>query len=93
MKREAEAGRIDDFNFIEINCLSVKTPADAYTVLWRLLTGYNVPSRQALVKLREYYRDQGNDEKAASERTVTVCLVDELDYLITRDYQVRHSVL
>ena len=39
LKVEAENGQLAPFQFIDINCLMLKQPTDAYSVLWRSLTG------------------------------------------------------
>ena len=36
---EARRNEIPEFQFVEINCLRLHTPSDAYTVLWRHLSG------------------------------------------------------
>ena len=36
---ESRRNEIPEFQFVEINCLRLHTPSDAYTVLWRHLSG------------------------------------------------------
>ena len=38
---ESRRNDIPDFQFVEINCLRLHAPSDAYTVLWRQLSGKN----------------------------------------------------
>lgn len=45
---------LEDFRFIEINCLMLKHPLDAYTALWRGLSGSHTSSKTALQNLNKY---------------------------------------
>lgn len=89
LRKEAESGQLKDFNFIEINCLKLKAPSDAYSSLWRQMTGYNVSSPVALKKLHEYFKEQHRSDP--NKRKVTVCLLDELDFLVTKDFAVLYN--
>lgn len=51
---EAHRGRITDFNFVEINCLMLKHPLDAYSALWRGLSGLHASPKAALRHLNKY---------------------------------------
>ena len=109
-----------EFTFIEINCLRLTSPADAYTVLWRAISGLHCSSKTALRKLGDFFTEQqhvvvnttasthsssssgsGVDQKAQQQqqqqqqqqRRVFVILVDELDYLMTKDSSVLYNFL
>ena len=88
--KEAQSGKLPRFQFIEINCLMLKQPIDAYSAMWRQLTGYNVSSKKALAKLKDYFFDQ-QSKPESKNRDITVCLVDELDFLITKDCGVLYN--
>jgi len=110
LRKEAEQQRIPEFNFIEINCLRLKSPTDAYTLLWRGLTGVHMPAKSALKRINQHFDGQARRVSASSsassssassattsaardqqqQERVTVCLVDELDYLLTRNFDVMY---
>lgn len=91
LEKEAERQLIPHFQFVEINCLKLQTPADAYTFLWREIKGAHASAKTAKLKLTEYF-EQGQYNKTA-DRKMIVCLVDELDYLVTRDEEVVYNFL
>eukprot|EP01038_Epipyxis_sp_PR26KG_P009320 gene9320-12556_t len=91
LKNRALAGEIGEFYFININCLKLQHPTDAYTVLWRGLMGMAVNSKRAKAQLDEYFNDHARTSQAMN-RKMTVCLVDEMDYLLTKDYNVLYNL-
>ena len=121
LKAEAEQvpSLLPAFDFLEINCLRLQSPAQAYTVLWRGLSGIHASSDKALKLLKSHFEDaatiniQNNSlihrntltetesesesegrqqqQQQQQQRRVLVCLVDELDYLMTRDDQVVYN--
>ena len=77
----------NDFNFIEINCLRLQSPGDIYTALWRGMTGYHLNAKAALKQIKQYI-DAGVNSKKPEElakREYHVVLVDEIDFLLTKD--------
>lgn len=62
--------------------------------LWRGISGHHISSRAALHKLKHYF-DSNIAVSSSSEREekVLVCLVDELDFLLTKDMRVLFSFL
>jgi Cdc6-like AAA superfamily ATPase len=88
---EAGARDIPEFNFIEINCLRLQTPAAAYSVLWRGLTGLHAPAKKAQKLLEDHFENAAINTQANEDRKVTVCLVDEMDYLMTRSEEVVYN--
>ena len=90
---EKEAGRkeIPQFLFVEINCLKLQSPADAYTLLWREISGTHASAKTAMLRLKEYFEQAQFNERTAAERKTVVCLVDELDFLVTRDEEVVYN--
>lgn len=89
LKKEASENKFPRFDFVEINCLRLATPADAYTALWRNINGEHVSNIKALTKLTEYF--EGTRSKAIEKRTNIICLVDEIDFLITRDDNIVYN--
>ena len=85
-------GTIPDFQFVEINCLRISQPVEAYTVLWRALSGEFSSAKVALKQLTEFFAKQDehhfSNSKTKTESRSIACLLDELDFLITADEQV-----
>ena len=89
---EARNGTIPDFLFVEINCLRISQPAEAYTLLWRSLSGEFCSSKVALKQLSDFFSSQEADFKHEKHiRRPIACLIDELDFLITADEQVVYN--
>lgn len=68
------------------------------TLLWRGLSGVHLPPKSAHKRLLAHFNSQEHRVSAASDSkggmqapTVTICLVDELDYLLTRDFSVMYD--
>ena len=94
---EAKQKRIPEFHFIEINCLRLHTPTDAYTVLWRALSGQFGSAKSAKQRVIDYFQNQSNSASSSSsssssrlgeKKKTVVCLMDEMDFLITNDEEV-----
>lgn len=90
LKKDVKNGLLDDFDFIEINCLRLHTAADAYTSLWRGISGFHLQHKTALSKLASYFADGCRSN--VSSRVCTVCLVDEIDFLLTKDENVIYNL-
>ena len=88
---EARNKLIPDFLFIEINCLRISQPAEAYTLLWRALSGEFCSSKVALKQLIDFFAHQEEDLSRVAVRRPIACLIDELDFLITADEQVVYN--
>ncbi len=92
LRAKTRSGDLPFFNFIDINCLKLKSPMDAYTVLWRNISGYHCSNKVALRKLGDFFQERqeqvvsssqqhdgrGKKKDSADTRDVIVCLVDEL---------------
>lgn len=91
LKKEVNAKLIPDFEFVEINCLQLQTPADAYSVLWRSIQGEHVSNKKALRKLGEYFNASSHDTRISDSKVATVCLLDEVDFLLTRDANIIYN--
>jgi origin recognition complex subunit 1 len=68
------------------------------TLLWRGLTGVHAAPKTALKNLTAHFNsdqqliraDADSGSHKRSRRLVTVCLVDEMDYLISRNFDVMY---
>jgi origin recognition complex subunit 1 len=61
--------------------------------LWRHLTGEFVGAKLAERNLINYFESDPNSRtrKSAAPRKLTVCLVDEIDFLTTRDENIVYN--
>jgi origin recognition complex subunit 1 len=92
LRREQAKGEIPTFNFISLNGMEMRHPFEAYGKFWEALTGckhvgsHEVASAK-LTKLFTSPRIPGMVE----DDTVTVLLLDEIDYLITEKQTVLYD--
>jgi Cdc6-like AAA superfamily ATPase len=103
---------LPDYCFIEINGLRLSSPQEAYTLLWKGMSGEQVASRTALQRLKDYFTDRGrendtshdkhkkeeeevddDDEEQDEAVEYFICLLDELDFLITANESVIYNLL
>lgn len=95
-KSNAQANH-PDFEFVEINCLHMSKPVDAYSVLWKALSGEHLSAKTALSRLQSYFQNRIERSSSTSSSTcvsdggLVVCLLDELDYLVTQNEQVVYN--
>lgn len=88
LRKEASKGDIPEFDFVEINCLRLQSPQEAYTVAWRGMTGNVASAKGANDKLGHLFQNAALNERLTAERSVTICLIDEMDFLVTRDEEI-----
>jgi Cdc6-like AAA superfamily ATPase len=92
---------LPDYSFIEINGLRLSSPQEAYSLLWKGISGEQVAPRTALQRLKEYFSvrkigNEGNDplkENEDGSDEYYICLLDELDFLITSNEAVIYNIL
>ena len=78
------AGDLKDFDYLEINGLSLVSPALAYEVLWQKISGLKVTASNAALLLENYFSQGG-------ERKPLVVLMDELDQIVTKKQNVMYN--
>ena len=72
------------------------------TQLWRGISGEHFAAKNALRQLRSRFNDGsdyiesrpnngGSSSSSSKDDKVVVCLLDELDYLLTRDFEVMYN--
>lgn len=62
------------------------------TWLWRGLSGVHLSAKAAHKRLLAHFDSQEHRQSAQSaSNMVTICLVDELDYLLTKDFSVMYD--
>ena len=69
---EAKVGTIPDFLFVEINCLRISQPVEAYTLLWRALSGEFSSAKVALKQLTEFFAKQDEHHFSNSKTKMRV---------------------
>ena len=80
------------FRFTVINCLKLHSPADAYTVLWKSISGHHASAITAKKKLTSHF-EALKSSISSSDAPTLVCLVDEIDFLMTSNQSVIYNIL
>uniref|UniRef100_A0A2S2P5M6 Origin recognition complex subunit 1 n=1 Tax=Schizaphis graminum TaxID=13262 RepID=A0A2S2P5M6_SCHGA len=75
------------FKFIEINGLRLANPHQAFSVIWKELTGETVSSSRAQTLLNDYFSSKKVKELS------TILLVDEVDHICNRKQDVVYNIL
>jgi len=84
-----------DFRYIEVNMMKLPTPKHVYSEIYRQwgkrdgLQQRNPSPALAARLLEQMFK---NKSKVKQSHTVTILLVDELDYMITRNEQVIYNL-
>jgi origin recognition complex subunit 1 len=95
LRQEQAMGTIPEFNFIALNGIELRDPFDAYVKLWEALSGSEKDRRTPGVAaglLEQYFTgsaQKGNPRKKGG--AVTVLLLDEIDYLLTKKQTVLYN--
>ena len=77
---------LPDFDCHEINGMRLTTPDQAYSEMWKLLTGQKATAEHALRLLDKRF------STPAPHRPMTVILVDEIDMLCNRKQDVLYNI-
>jgi len=84
LKSRAEKKEIPEFSFVEINGMKLSNPHEAYTILYRALTGKKTTSHQAATLLEKRFASSSSAASSSSSQKSCVVLMDELDLLVTK---------
>ncbi|KAL3919183.1 MAG: hypothetical protein SGILL_003883, partial [Bacillariaceae sp.] len=89
LRVEQENGDIPKFDFIGLNGMEQRHPFDAYIRFWEALSGTKHVGGhdRACELLEEYFTTR----RSPRDQTVTVVLLDEIDYLITEKQSVLYN--
>ncbi|XP_016845369.1 origin recognition complex subunit 1 isoform X1 [Nasonia vitripennis] len=87
LKKSMDAGKLTNFEFIDINGMKLSEPRQAYVQIWKQLTGQKTTWEEAHKLLQERF------SKSNSKRGMTLLLVDELDLLCTKRQDVVYNLL
>ena len=85
-----DAGDLPEFQFIEINGMRLTEPNQAYTQLWKSLTGAKVTTEHAKNLLEKRFTT--TNAASARKQKTSVVLVDELDLLWNRKQSVLYNI-
>ena len=86
LKSRAARGNSPNFKFIDINGMKLSYPHQAYSIVWKALTGEDVAHKRAAMFLERRF------SRPSSGRECVVLLVDELDYMVTRKQTVLYNL-
>lgn len=78
-------GYLNDFKFLEINCLKLLSPVSAYEKLWEFISGIKVTPTNAALLLDDHFKKEDADRKPL------VVLLDELDQIVTKTQAVMYN--
>ena len=85
-RNRARNKSLPQFEFHEINAMKLPTPEHLYTELCKKIMDKQFPPKAAVKRLEKHFSAQDN------ERKICVLLVDELDYLLTRQQKVIYNI-
>ena len=83
------------FSFLVINCLKLKSPNDAYSLLWKSISGVHLGQRPAEKRLTGHFDSLRQSRQVNGhhrDTPVTVCLVDEIDFLLTSNQNTLYNM-
>nr|XP_050854272.1 origin recognition complex subunit 1 isoform X3 [Vespula vulgaris] len=87
LKKSVAKGKLDDFDFFEINGMKLTEPRQAYVQIWRQMGGNTCTWEKAYRELEKKFIGKN------SKRSMTLLLVDELDLLCTKRQDVVYNLL
>ncbi|KAI4497510.1 hypothetical protein M0802_007521 [Mischocyttarus mexicanus] len=87
LKKSVIKGKLDDFDFFEINGMKLTEPRQAYVQIWKQLSGNFCTWEKAYQELEKRFFSKN------SKRLMTLLLVDELDLLCTKRQDVVYNLL
>lgn len=97
LRHEQAKGGIPEFQFVSLNGMEMRHPFEAYVKLWEALSGTSkqkrAPGVAAALLERHFTHSNGKGNHDHDERRpVTVLLLDEIDYLVTKKQTVLYNL-
>lgn len=91
LQQEQTSGKIPSFEFISLNGMEMRDPFEAYVKLWEALSEdrSKCTPEVAARNLESYFAGESSSEEE-SERIIVV-LLDEIDYLVTKQQTVLYN--
>lgn len=78
---------VNDFDYLELNCLKLLAPNSAYEKLWEFISGIKVTPTNAALLLEDHFKNEDTD----ANRKPLVVLMDEIDQAFTRSQDVMYN--
>jgi len=96
LQEEQASGKLPEFNFIALNGMEMRSPFDSYVKFWEALSGTmkeRLSAGAAAAKLEEFFGDGDNDNRNEdrSKKPITVLMLDEIDYLVTKKQTILYN--
>lgn len=92
LQAEQMQGDSPSFEFIALNAMEMKHPFEAYVKLLEALTGHkHLGSHDKACEDLEYYFTNPKSMET-TEKSVTIVLLDEIDYLVTEKQSVLYNL-
>lgn len=91
LQEEVANKTLSDFQFIELNGMTIADPQRAYVILWWHLMGQRASAKAARLRLTDYFTGSAKKGTARPKKKC-VLLVDELDLLVTRKQDVIYNL-
>jgi origin recognition complex subunit 1 len=91
-QREQSMGGMSGFDFISLNCMEMRDPFEAYVKLWTQLEGEcsRCNAETSASRLEAYFTGKLATQVSRKSR-VSVVLLDEIDYLVTKKQSVLYN--
>ena len=94
LQEEQASGKIPEFDFIALNGMEMRHPFDAYVKFWEAVSRTRkekLSPGAAAAELEYYFTSQEVDEEEDVRTPVTVLLLDEIDYIVTKKQTVLYN--
>jgi origin recognition complex subunit 1 len=92
LQHEQEAGLVPKFRFISLNGIEVRHPFDVYIRFWEALTGKkHVGPHERACEWLETYFTSVSAKQDFTDSSITIVLLDEIDYLVTDKQSVLYN--
>lgn len=98
LHKKSLKNELPSFTFVEINCLRISKPEEAYSKLCYALTNEDKKHKSALKFLQQFYSSDvhmilPSMKNDTSKPPLLVCVLDEMDFLLTRNQHVIYNFL
>jgi origin recognition complex subunit 1 len=92
LESEQARGALPAFNFIALNGMEMRHPFESYVKLWEAITNRkHVGSHEKACQMLEYHFTNPKALDGEDDRSVTIVLLDEIDYLVTEKQSVLYN--
>ena len=88
LQKAVNENKFAPFNVVEINGMKLQHPAEAYTIMWKTMTGESLTAAKAVQKLENHFSKAVPSAKAK----LSLVIVDEIDYMVTQKQKVLYNL-